>query len=169
MANTQITTLSRSVRSLLSQARLRWPIRRNTMTMTTSRTDPFSLQMSLVVSASALAVWLGISSSAQAQFNGSLQPTFWTGNDLLQYCTGTNPAMRAVCEGFTWGVADAIAVGRSWNPSFEPLRACILVEVSGTQVRDVVIRWLQSRPEERQVAAAALEWRALAAAWPCRG
>jgi hypothetical protein len=96
----------------------------------------------------ALTIWLGAfrSQTARAQFDKSPFATFWTGNQLLQYCTGTNPAMRATCEGFTWGVADAAAAAPALVSSVVPLRACRPNGVDGAQVRDVVVQWLQAHP-----------------------
>lgn len=81
------------------------------------------------------------------------------GDRLVQLCTGRD---NAGCEAYVSGVADAIA-------ELAPQRACIPPAVKGAQLRDVVVKFIRSRPETRQRSAGALTVQALGAAWRCGG
>ena len=82
------------------------------------------------------------------------------GNKLLGFCTSKTPDG---CDAYISGVADTIAAeGKAKAP------ACIPPAVTGTQLRDVVIKFIKSHPETRQLKAGVLTIRALSAAFPCK-
>ncbi len=81
------------------------------------------------------------------------------GNRLLAMCS-TKPAGE--CDAYLSGIADAIeAEGREKAP------ACIPVAVTGTQMRDVVGKYIHNHPESRELKAGALTIKAFSAAFPC--
>lgn len=81
------------------------------------------------------------------------------GTRLVELCTGRNVAG---CDAYVSGVADAIA-------ELDRRKACIPPAVTGAQLREVVVKFIRSRPENRQLPAGALTVRAFAAAWRCSG
>ncbi len=82
------------------------------------------------------------------------------GNRLLTMCTVKSPGE---CDAYLSGVADTIEAGGRAKAE-----ACIPKAVTGTQLRDVVIKYLRSNPQTRQMKAGALSTKAFAAAFPCR-
>jgi hypothetical protein len=82
------------------------------------------------------------------------------GNRLLAMCTVKAPGE---CDAYLSGIADAIeAQGRA------KAEACIPTPVTGTQLRDVAVKYIRGNPQSRQMKAGALTIKAFAAAFPCR-
>jgi hypothetical protein len=82
------------------------------------------------------------------------------GNRLLAMCSVKAPGE---CDAYLSGVADSIeAQGRA------KAEACIPTAVTGTQLRDVVIKYMRDNPQTRQMHAGALTMKAFSAAFPCR-
>jgi len=81
------------------------------------------------------------------------------GNRLLTICTTTSPAE---CDAYLAGVADAIEAGGRAKAA-----ACIPKAVTGVQLRDVVIKYIHSNPQTRELKGGLLTFRAYAAAFPC--
>lgn len=82
------------------------------------------------------------------------------GNRLLAMCSTKAPGE---CDAYLSGVADTIeAQGRA------KAEACIPTTVTGTQLRDVVVKYLRGNPQSRQIKAGALTIKAFSAAFPCR-
>ena len=105
-------------------------------------------------------------SQMPAKPNGPV--TFLSGEQLLNYCGGDDPAARDGCTGFAMGVADAAAEASAAGSLIGPFRVCRPEEVTGSETRDVIVQFLQTHPEERQShSAAGLAIQALAKAWPC--
>ena len=95
---------------------------------------------------------------AQDQVNRA----FFNGNDLLDRCTAGG-YKAAVCEGYVMAIADAISAGDSVLGE----RACIDMQVTGKEVRDVVVAALQHNPATRHLSARSLAALAIADAFPC--
>jgi hypothetical protein len=80
------------------------------------------------------------------------------GNKLLSICSSTD--IKA-CDAYLAGVGDAMAE----EPA--PRRACIPARVTGTQLRDVVIKFLREEPAKRELSGGSLTVHAFAKAFPC--
>lgn len=81
------------------------------------------------------------------------------GNKLLSLCTGPK---NEQCDIYLSGVADAEgAAGK------EKAVACIPEAVTGTQLREVVVKYLKAHPEDRQMKAGHLALKAYAEAFAC--
>jgi hypothetical protein len=80
------------------------------------------------------------------------------GNKLLALCSGTD---IKGCDAYLAGVGDAMAE----EPA--PRRACIPPRVTGTQLRDVVIKFLREEPAKRELSGGSLTVHAFAKAFPC--
>jgi hypothetical protein len=93
--------------------------------------------------------------------------TFWSGQEMLNYCRDDNQAAREGCTGFAMGVADTAAEASAAGSIVRSFRVCRPGEVTGSQARDVILQYLQAHPRELYYSAASLAIRALAAAWPC--
>ena len=78
--------------------------------------------------------------------------TFVTGNDLPRYCEDPQVAPENICLGYVLGVADEFDARRARDH----VRECIPKGVEPTQVRDVVVKFLNSYPQVRQDPAADL-------------
>jgi hypothetical protein len=83
------------------------------------------------------------------------------GNRLLTLCTSRD---AAGCDAYLSGIADAITVqGRA------AAAACIPGEVTGTQLREVAVKYIRAHPERLQEKAGHLAVEAFARAFPCKG
>jgi hypothetical protein len=83
--------------------------------------------------------------------------TWFTGNQLLGHMQG-EPFERGGAAGFVTGVASAI----------DGDLACIPAEVTVSQMRDMVYRTLQNRPDIRHQAAELIVAAVLMEQFPCR-
>jgi hypothetical protein len=87
---------------------------------------------------------------------------FKDGNQLLHVCTSTDVADNANCAGYLASAVDAHpAVGQYQG------RICISPDVALSQVRDVVMNFLEDKPELRHYVAASIVLEAIAEAFPC--
>jgi hypothetical protein len=93
--------------------------------------------------------------------------TFFSGEEMLNYCRGANQAARDGCTGFAMGVADTAAEASAARAIIGPLRVCRPEEVTGSQALDVILQFLEAHPAELHYSAASLAIQALAAVWPC--
>ena len=82
------------------------------------------------------------------------------GNKLLGFCTAK---ATVGCDAYLSGVADAIAAE---GPGKAP--ACIPNAVTGTQLRDVMVKYLRAHPETRELKAGKLTIMGLGQAFPCK-
>jgi hypothetical protein len=96
--------------------------------------------------------------------------SFVDGNELFRVCSNSHDVAQAYCTGYVVGVTDAfmavnglIANGRTMPSTCPPKE-----HLAPDQVRDVVVQYLTTHPEERHLAAAADALRALLAAFPCK-
>jgi len=90
--------------------------------------------------------------------------SFLTGNDLLEACQSTKGSFSSGgCMGFTTGVADAMA----WN-ELNGSTACLPLEATSVQVRDIAVQFLVKHPELRHHTACYLVTQALSKAFPCK-
>jgi hypothetical protein len=79
------------------------------------------------------------------------------GTRLLAMCTVKAPTD---CEAYVSGVSDTLA-------ELKAKAACIPDAVTGRQLREVVVKYLNSNPQTRELKAGALTLKAYAAAFPC--
>ena len=82
------------------------------------------------------------------------------GNKLLGFCSAK---ATVGCDAYISGVADAIAAAGPGKA-----QACIPSSVTGTQLRGVMVKYLRSHPESRELKAGALTIKALGQAFPCK-
>ena len=82
------------------------------------------------------------------------------GRTLQADCTGAN---ATACDAYVAGIADAIALQPGGG-----LAACIRPEVTGSQLRAVVLTYLHDHPRDLAGHAGHLVMHALVAAYPCR-
>jgi len=86
---------------------------------------------------------------------------FQSGNELYSYCTDTAAVADTYCIGYIEGIADTMRHDNN--------QVCgELYHVTGTQVKDITVQFLQQHPEQRQYAAESLVRLAMSAAFPCR-
>ena len=90
---------------------------------------------------------------------------FQTGNNILSHCTPSPTDFeQGFCDGYIAGVADAM-------DEKEPIfgwRACFPRGVTGGQITDEDVRFLQLHIGDRHKGAAGLVAAALAEIFPCR-
>jgi len=87
-----------------------------------------------------------------------------SGNTLLAKCVGP-PELQLVCAGYTTAIYDTINFLEANHVM--PKRHCFPSGVSRSQLRDVIVHYLQNHPEKRHAGAGALGIEALQEAWPC--
>ncbi|MFZ2106122.1 MAG: Rap1a/Tai family immunity protein [Roseiarcus sp.] len=87
---------------------------------------------------------------------------FQTGNTLLANCISPN---LDICLGYLEGISDAMALGSLIYKS----HACLPSGVSGRQLIDITVEFLQSHASIRHFQAASLVAVAFANSFPCPG
>ena len=110
-----------------------------------------------------LAVLIGVGALATPAVAGKKFTVFYTGNMLLEGCQADDIGHRNACVGYVMAVTDVVdAIG-----SLHGWRACIPHSVTGNQVTDIALAYIEDAPEERHLVAHSLIARALADAFPC--
>lgn len=87
---------------------------------------------------------------------------FYTGNKLFSRCNDDDITAIA-CLGYVQAVFDTLSGGDvilGW-------KACPPENVTGKQIKDIVVRFLVNHPEKRHYAATGLAAHALSEAFPC--
>jgi hypothetical protein len=127
-----------------------------------------------------LAVMLALGAVAEAQLPHTVPPGthdtngFVKGTRLLDRCQLETVVSRTFCLGYIVGVADAIGLTQAMQhenttgtPVWQQTAVCFPQNVQGTQVRDIVVKFLIEYPERRDDPAAELVLVALVKAWGC--
>jgi hypothetical protein len=81
------------------------------------------------------------------------------GTTLMKACTGSSFAQ---CDAYVDGFSDAISAGGK-----DHALACIPIAATGTELRDVLVKFLKDHPEDQHLKASTLASRAFAKAYPC--
>lgn len=81
-----------------------------------------------------------------------------TGNGLMSICQETSYYSRGQCLGYIVGVADGLQLSRE---------VCPQNGVTLSQVRDMVVKGLESNPASRHQSASVLIWHYLSTSFPC--
>ncbi len=89
-----------------------------------------------------------------------------TGNGLLDSCESKAEHERALCLGYITGVTDMEGINTAAYP--ERGRTRISEDVTNSQVKDVVVKYLRDHPEDRHLLAAILIVEAVSRAFPCK-
>jgi hypothetical protein len=105
------------------------------------------------VLAAGLLVLLAVG-TAQAQRVSNVK-----GTTLMKACTGSSSAQ---CDAYVDGFSDAISAGGK-----ERALACIPIAATGTELRDVLVKFLKEHPEDQHLKASTLASRAFTKAYPC--
>jgi hypothetical protein len=100
--------------------------------------------------------------TARAQQQQIYLPHYLTGNKLLEVCASPG-GDESLCLGYILGVADALS---EWNYAHDA-DPCIRPEITGRQIKDIVINYLQQRPEHRSNDGALLTIGAITTALGC--
>jgi hypothetical protein len=93
-------------------------------------------------------------------------PAQWVdGNGLYSDCEKGN----LKCYGYIFGLIDALDLSEllTDKPPLPKAKTCMPAEVTGQQLRDVVLEFLRDNPAKRHLAAAVLVAKALSDAFPC--
>lgn len=91
------------------------------------------------------------------------QAAFQTGNSLLTHCTDT---VKIACYGYLMAAADTYNAWHGWGEL--KARMCVPSAVSGEQLRLIVVKHLEVRPEALHYNAGGLVLNALMEAFPCK-
>jgi hypothetical protein len=105
------------------------------------------------VAAVMLAVLLAASAAAAQRVSNV------KGTTLLKACTGSS---TMACDAYVDGFGDAIEAEGKANAV-----ACIPPSVTGSELRDVLVKFLKEHPEDQHLKASALATRAFGKAYPC--
>lgn len=92
----------------------------------------------------------------------AMAANFYSGNQLLDYCTHKDTRPEHFCLGFIAGISDAII---AYTSSEVP--TCIPDGATPNQIKDIVVRFLEEEPGTRDRAAVSLILVALAVEFPC--
>ena len=102
--------------------------------------------------------------------------SFETGNRLYDECSGKEELPAVLCMSYVRGAVDLFGqlqgdVTQTSTGTLAPMWAlhyiCVPKRATDEQAKDVVLKYLQSHPEERADRASSLIIRALIAAWGC--
>jgi hypothetical protein len=102
------------------------------------------------------------------QRTAAAEAVFQTGNDLLSYCRvprEKESVSLAFCTGYVIGAADQISAFQSIKGATREI--CMPEGATISQLRDVVVRYLENNPDARHYAAGSSVLVALHAAFPC--
>jgi hypothetical protein len=89
-----------------------------------------------------------------------------TGNKLLDYCRAPeNSAIGGSCTGYVVSAVDTHEAWVDWN-EIEPY-FCTPAGVTGRQLAQVVVKYLNENPEKLHLSAGSLVLNALGTAFPC--
>ena len=86
--------------------------------------------------------------------------TFFTGNQLLEKCNSDNTVHQVGCMAYVMGILDGATLNGSNVPFVIPSSS------DAGQLKDVVLKYLNSHPEHRHWPASMLVWNAMADAFP---
>jgi len=101
----------------------------------------------LAVAGIAVVLWLTTPAQAQVVF---------TGNTFFDYCSAREDSLSAgLCLGYIQGVLESST------------STCIIPGVTFGQLKDVVVRFLRTNPQNRHNQASLLVEEAIQEAWPC--
>jgi hypothetical protein len=127
-----------------------------------------------------LAVLLVQGAIAEAQLPHTVPPGthdtegFVKGTQLLDRCQSETVVNKTFCLSYIVGVTDVIGMTQAMQhenttgrPVWEQTAVCFPENVQGTQVRDIVVKFLVEFPERRGDPAAELVLVALIKAWGC--
>jgi len=97
----------------------------------------------------------------------SASPSFKSGNELYITCKSDNDFAKGICTGYIIGAVDVLIApiyGLSKNRLMivHKARICLRDGVTVGQATDVVIRWLDDNPAQRDASASSLVELALA-------
>jgi len=95
----------------------------------------------------------------------NVQAAFVNGNELHNWCT--MPGGDGLCFSYIKGVWDMIDAAQEINIARKKF-ICVPSGVTIGQMKDVVLKSLNSRPEVRHLSASSLVWNALVAVWECK-
>ena len=90
---------------------------------------------------------------------------FYTGSQLLEWCEGDTSIDDHLCRGFIVGTSDMTSAYVGWGNIEQDI--CIPSGAFPKQLKKVVIKGLNEKPEELHVAAAYLVRNVLYEAFPC--
>jgi hypothetical protein len=93
------------------------------------------------------------------------------GAKLLSICTARAENLVQGCEAYLDGVADTVGVyqhEQQATPDKQAPHICMPATVTGVQLRQVAVGYVQAHPADRGRFAALLVTRALGEAYPCR-
>jgi hypothetical protein len=108
--------------------------------------------MTRLVAASLLALLAAGTAHAQRVSNVK-------GTTLMKACTGPSPAQ---CDAYVDGFSDAVTAGGK-----DHALACIPPAATGTELRDVLVKFLKDHPEDQHLKGGLLASWAFAKAYPC--
>lgn len=90
--------------------------------------------------------------------------SFVTGNTLYQLCKSEDKRNNALCEGYIAGINDAMSSGYL-NKYFQ---VCLPEGVSTTQLRLILIKYMEQIPQKLHYVAEGIVAEALGNTFPCK-
>jgi hypothetical protein len=95
---------------------------------------------------------------------------FRTGREVLEKCapTATPEIMKVHCLGYIQGISDALALATEVADGIYGYRACRPESITAGQLRDIVISYLKSHPEELRFKSPSVVVKILGETFPCK-
>ena len=96
--------------------------------------------------------------------------SFNTGNDLYAKCSAVKSEATyyqdsAYCLAYVIGIVDAFEFNEGVKSG---LKLCVPGGVTAGQLRDIVVRYLQNKPQDRHNAGSVIIFLAMSEAFPCQ-
>ena len=96
---------------------------------------------------------------------GKAEASVYTGDEILEHCEDERVAAESICYGYLAGIIDVSLTYEHWGKM--KMDFCPPAGASLSQLRKVVIKGLNEKPEELHMVAASLVHHVFRDAFPC--
>ena len=108
---------------------------------------------------------IGVAFTVAGSFTEAEFTYFYTGNQLLEWCEGDTNIEDHICRGYIVGTYDMTSAHQGWGDIEKDI--CMPSSAIPNQLKKVVIKALNEKPEALHKQAASLVYDVLYEAFPC--
>ncbi len=111
-----------------------------------------------------------------AQYNPARADRFSsiTGGKLIEVCTGKDKGVVGDCTAYIDGISDTVSFYQDLRPrdaskgAVLPAYICVPTATTGVQLREAVVTWSKTHPDDMKRQASGVVLRALRDTYPCQ-